>query len=586
MPHADYTAADFATSPLMFYYEVTRACDLECKHCRANAQTTPHPEELTSAQALALIGQIAAFPRRPTLVLSGGDPLKRADLMELIAAAARLGLAPALTPSATPLATFEAFEAVRAAGVRRLGISLDGADDATHDAFRGIEGSFDRTLQMLDFARRLDLPVQVNTTITRRNVQQIDAIADLLAAKGIAMWAAFFLVPVGRGIEEQRIAPPEYEAVFERLWHHAQRQSYAVKTTEAPHYRRFVLQQGGDPLAGPGGERRAPLGVGDGRGIMFVSHTGEMFPAGFLPVACGRFPRDSVIDVYQNHTTFAALRDPDGFKGHCGVCEYRHVCGGSRARAYALSGDFLQTDPDCTYVPKACEKTPDRQDACPTTPVGQASCLPTACLPVLQEFDPNAEVDIHQRHLPHWRQQGTTYFVTFRLGDSLPQAALRSLQEERRLWLSRHSRPWSHVALAAYRRLFSERIEEYLHAGYGECVLRDANVAAIVAAAMQHFHPERYLLDDYVIMSNHVHAIVTPQASWQLSELLHSWKSFSAKQINRLLKRSGVLWQSEFYDHIVRDDDELIGYRQYIAANPAQAHLREGEYIHYVARRS
>lgn len=361
MSHANYTPDDFEQNPLMFYYEVTLACDLVCKHCRASAQESAAPDELSHELAKSLIDQVASFPRPPMMVFTGGDPLKRADLFDLLRHAVGRGVHAALTPSATPLATYEAFARAREAGVPRLGISLDGADAATHDAFRGFEGSFTRTLEMLENAKKLNMAVQVNTTITRRNVTQVDAIAELLADRGIAMWAAFFLVPVGRGVEEERIRPEEYEEVFARLWHHSRHQAYAVKTTEAPHYRRFVLQQGGDPLAGPEGEghgqharrrgHRAPLGVGDGKGVMFVSHTGEIYPAGFLPLPCGRFPEDSVVDTYRNHPTFRALRDPDGFKGRCGYCEYRYVCGGSRARAYALTGDPLATDPDCVYRP-------------------------------------------------------------------------------------------------------------------------------------------------------------------------------------------------------------------------------------------
>jgi AdoMet-dependent heme synthase len=367
MPHPQYTQEDFARNPLMFYYETTLACDLVCHHCRASAQEDAHPSELATEQSKALIDQVATFPRPPILVLTGGDPLKRHDLFELIRHAAGQGLQVALTPSATPLATREAFQDAKDAGVTALGISLDGADAKTHDAFRGWEGSFERTQRMLADARSLGFPVQINTSVTRRNVDQIDAMAELLSDQGIAMWSVFFLIPVGRGVEEERISPEEYEVVFERLWHHACNKPFGVKTTEAPHYRRYVLERQGDPLAGPKGEgkgegegdntkgrghgHRAPLGVWDGKGVMFVSHVGEIYPAGFLPLECGRFPEASVVDVYQNHPTFLALRDPEQFNGKCGICEYRQECGGSRARAYAVTGDPLGSEPDCVYTP-------------------------------------------------------------------------------------------------------------------------------------------------------------------------------------------------------------------------------------------
>jgi radical SAM protein len=353
--HADTRPVDFGQAPLMFYYEVTQACDLSCRHCRASAQPLADPQQLTSAQSMVLLDQVASFPSPPVVVMTGGDPLKRPDLLDLIRHARGAGLQVALTPSATPLATRAALGGARDAGVSVLGISLDGADAATHDSFRGWEGSFDRTLQMLADARHLELPVQVNTTITRRNVHQIDAMAELFADQQIMMWSVFFLVPVGRGAMEERITGQEYEQVFGKLWEHSQRGAFGVKTTEAPHYRRYVLQRGGDPLASsqPGRPRRAPLGVGDGKGVMFVSHVGEIFPAGFLPLCCGRFPLDSVVSVYQTHPTFLALRDPQRLIGKCGVCEYRDVCGGSRSRAYAVLGNPLASEPDCVYSPAA-----------------------------------------------------------------------------------------------------------------------------------------------------------------------------------------------------------------------------------------
>lgn len=363
MNHQPYTTDDFSRNPLMFYYEITRACDLVCKHCRASAQELPAEDELKTEESKRLIEQVAEFPRKPTICFTGGDPLKRSDLFEIMKHAANCGIQSALTPSATPLATFEAFQKAKDAGVSAIGMSLDGPNAEVHDAFRGFSGSFLKTLEMLDYARKLELPVQVNTSITKRNVDLIDDIAQVLTDQGIMMWSVFFLIPVGRGLEEFRISPQEYIEVFEKLWHYSQTKSFSVKTTEAPHYRRFVLEQGGDPLAGPkqisdsksnaalhrDRKHRAPLGITDGRGIMFVAHNGEIFPAGFLPIVCGRFPNDSIIDVYQNHPLFRSLQNPDNYQGICGKCDFRFVCGGSRARAFAVNGDPLGPEPDCLF---------------------------------------------------------------------------------------------------------------------------------------------------------------------------------------------------------------------------------------------
>ncbi|MBR6387657.1 MAG: radical SAM protein, partial [Thermoguttaceae bacterium] len=246
-----YTQEDFSVNPLMFYYEVTQACDLVCKHCRASAQENAAPDELSTETALALLEDVARFPRKPTICFTGGDPLKRADLFDLIRHATELGIGSALTPSATPLATFDAFKKAKEAGVSAIGISIDGPNPEVHDAFRGFDGSFNKALDMLQYARDLELPVQVNTSITRRNAALVDEIADMLEDKGIMMWSVFFLVPVGRGVEEIRITPPEYREVFAKLYRHSQTKPYSVRTTEAPHYRRFVMEQGGSPTAAP-----------------------------------------------------------------------------------------------------------------------------------------------------------------------------------------------------------------------------------------------------------------------------------------------------------------------------------------------
>lgn len=359
---ARYTSADFDSGPFVVFYEVTQACDLACRHCRACAQPSRHASELDTPTAKRLVRQLAEFPKPPLLILTGGDPLKRPDLRQLVRLATLRGLEVALTPSATPLVTRQALNSLREAGLKRLAISLDGADAATHDALRGVDGSFDRSLDILADARACGLPLQINTTITPHNLDQIDHMADLAASLHVVLWSVFFLVPVGRGARVSRITPEQYEQVFARLWRQAQKQPFGIKTTEAPHYRRYLAQKSQDhqsreprraadakPPRAAG--TRGPLGINDGKGTLFIGHTGLIYPSGFLPLACGTFPDDSVVEVYRQAPLFRALRQPDRLEGKCGGCSFRHICGGSRARSFALSGNPLAAEPDCAYVP-------------------------------------------------------------------------------------------------------------------------------------------------------------------------------------------------------------------------------------------
>ncbi|HLL89593.1 MAG TPA: radical SAM protein [Tepidisphaeraceae bacterium] len=346
------TAADLSRGPLLVFWELTRACDLACTHCRACARPARYPRELTTDDARRVIDDLTSFPAPPLLVLTGGDPLKRNDLDAIIAHAVRRGLRVALTPSATPLLTADAIATRAALGVAAVALSLDGPDAATHDASRGVSGSFDRTTAAARTARDLGLHVQVNTTLTPATLPLIESIANRVAATGAGTWSVFFLVPVGRGRSQQRLTAAECEQAFGRLATIAARHPFRVKTTEAPHYRRFLLEHG-VPAGGPP--------TNDGRGVMFISHVGDVYPSGFLPVRCGRVPNDSAVTVYLKSPVFRALREPARLGGKCGACPYNAVCGGSRARAFAVTGDWLAAEPDCAFVPPHCPAPQPRE---------------------------------------------------------------------------------------------------------------------------------------------------------------------------------------------------------------------------------
>jgi radical SAM protein len=336
--------------PFIAIWETTQACDLVCQHCRACAQPRRHPDELTTAEGKRLLLRFDhAFV--PLVVLTGGDPAKRPDLVELVSYGTSIGLHMALTPSATPLVTESLVRDLAGSGLRRLAISVDGADAVTHDAFRGVAGSYRESLRILLAARSEGISTQVNTTVHAGSIDRLDEIAALVGALGVSQWSVFFVVPTGRAEARMLPSAERVEEILIELAEIAESAPFAIKTTAAPHYRRILLQRRrarGTQLA-----VRSPqaLRVNDGRGFLFVSHRGEIFPSGFLPLPCGNVRRDDPIEVYQSHPIFRTLRDNSMLEGKCGACEYRAVCGGSRARAYATTGSLFAPDPLCDYVP-------------------------------------------------------------------------------------------------------------------------------------------------------------------------------------------------------------------------------------------
>lgn len=360
-------ALDFDQRPMVVIWEVTQACDLSCYHCRASAQPLRNVMELTTAQGRRLIDEIAAM-RTPIFVLTGGDPLKRPDIYDLVEHATKRGVRAALTPSATPLLTQAAIQELKRRGLARLAVSLDGPTPEIHDTFRGVAGSFQRTMDAIRWARECHVPMQINTTVTRRNHKDLDTFVPLLEKAGIVLWSVFFLVPTGRGKQDDLLSAEECEQVFERLYQISRRVKFHIKTTEGQHYRRFLLQKHAAEWQAPrppeGSARpKAPAGVAyaldgtrpgvnDGKGFVFVSHTGEVYPSGFLPLRAGNVRKQSLAELYRTSPLFIALRDPKQLKGKCGICEYREICGGSRARAYAVTGDAFAPDPCCVYQPK------------------------------------------------------------------------------------------------------------------------------------------------------------------------------------------------------------------------------------------
>ena len=373
----------YARKPFIAIWETTRACALACVHCRAEAVPRRDPGELTTAEGRALLDRIAAFGDPPPLVVfTGGDPLRRPDLPELVAYGTRIGLVVSLTPSGTAAATEDKLRALRDAGLARLAVSLDAASAEDHDAFRRVRGSHRNTLRIIERARALGMALQINTTVCRRTAGQLPALVDQVRGFGAVLWALFFLIPVGRAQADQGLGADEIEGVLRWAAELQSRVPFGIKTTEAPQYWRVLASSkqrasanggsAGAPRASADGGSagaisgppqanmplRAPRAVTDGNGFVFVDHVGNICPSGFLPTWTGNVREDDLVAVYRRHPLFLALRDPARLRGRCGRCEWRDRCGGSRARAYAASGDPLAEDPGCAYQPAAAAALP------------------------------------------------------------------------------------------------------------------------------------------------------------------------------------------------------------------------------------
>jgi radical SAM protein with 4Fe4S-binding SPASM domain len=342
---------DTSERPLVFIWEVTQACELACEHCRADAQPERHPDELTTAEGKQLLDDVRRFGEGQLVVLSGGDPLARDDLVELVEYGTDIGLNVTLTPSGTSRLTGETIGALDGAGLRRMAVSIDGVTPQSHDSFRGESGSFEETVRAARQAREQGVPLQINTTVCAETVSELPALRDLVADLDAVLWSVFFLVPVGRGRALTPISPERSEAVMEWLCEVREAEQFGVKTTEAPHFRRVAAQQARDGEDG-GMPPQRTQGITAGDGFAFVSHVGDVFPSGFLPDSAGNVRTDDVVDAYRNADLFESLRDPDALEGKCGACPFRTVCGGSRSRAYATTGNPLESDPLCPFVPE------------------------------------------------------------------------------------------------------------------------------------------------------------------------------------------------------------------------------------------
>lgn len=351
------TSFDVNKTPFIAIWETTQACDVACLDYGDWVQPEADPLELSTHEAEQLIDEVADL-RPPIFVMTGADPLKRADLYELIRHAAMQDLHPVLALAATPLLTGGTIAELKHAGLSRLALSLDGSTAELHDLICGVHGSFERTMEAIQWADQWKLRYQITTHFCERNLHDLENMAALLKKLRISQWSVAFPVPANAVELEETPSAGEFEEAFARLYALSQKVPFKIKTSEAPHYRRYVLQQQARARAAAGTEPGrfedgipGIMPVHEERGTVFISHTGEVYPCASLPITGGNVRVQKLADIYRSSQVFTLLRDPRYLAGKCGECSFKQICGGSRARAYALNADMFREDPSCIYRP-------------------------------------------------------------------------------------------------------------------------------------------------------------------------------------------------------------------------------------------
>jgi heme b synthase len=339
----------------MIAWEVTRSCNLNCIHCRASAERGPYPDELTTGEAFRLIEEVVSFSR-PVVILTGGEPLLRPDIFDLARYGTRKGLRMVMAPNGTLLDGDKAAR-LKDSGIQRVSISLDGAAAESHDRFRQVAGAFAGALRGIQFLKEAGLEFQINTTVTQKNFRELPQIQDLAVKLGAVAHHIFLLVPTGRGKEMkgEAIEGKEYEKILHWFYDQREKTPLQLKATCAPHYYRILRQRAREEgkkitpqTHGLDAMTRGCLG---GIGFLFISHVGDVQPCGYLEALSGNVRRQRLKEIWESSPVFLRLRDFSAYRGRCGRCEYKRVCGGCRARAFEQSGDFMAEEPLCIYQP-------------------------------------------------------------------------------------------------------------------------------------------------------------------------------------------------------------------------------------------